>query len=359
MSKRKITNVIATALAVVIAITFIVIVPSCKKEETLSQTAESFIHLVLRIKTPITLDSAAEIEAGYVLYDYMDDKDKEDVTVKESKATLDGYKSEYDVLRAEQDIKDENDRQAALRERFEYAVESLPVKLTSGNRADVEAAFELYEQLNEQSREVYSVKIAYASLVAAESKIAEIEREEHLAEIAAIAQQFIDGVNQLYGEDGDEEITLDSIDAIEDLLYDYGKFTDEVKEIDGVEQAKEKLDGALAEYQELKDEADVKQIKKYAKELSPLENVSLESKMTILNAEKLYEDMSEKAKQVEGVAEAYEVIAAAREKYDALFAVAEAERIQIFIEAANRVPTDIQNVDIDWFDVLDAAADAY
>ena len=352
------TIIISSVAVAVVAVILAIVLPLTlnNRKTPLSQTAESFINLVIRIKTPITLDSEAEIEAGYVLYDFMNETDRADKTVRESKETLDGYKSEYDVLRLAKDEEETNEKQAVLRESFENAVSRLPAlsNLTAENGADVDAAFAIYEQLNEETRAESSVQTAYGKLTAAREKVDEIEREERLAQIAETANGFIDGVN------GIGTVTLESIDGIEDLLYDYEGFSDEVKNFAGVAQAKETLDTAYNKYLVLKDDKDVADLKAAAEELSPTDTaVTLESERAIINAEILYENMSQRAKGVEGVAQAYEVIVAARARYDELFAVAEAERVRVFIEKANAVGTDIENVDITWFDVLDEAADAY
>lgn len=357
--KRKLAIVISAAAVAVIAITLAIVLPLTlikKEEKSVSQTAQSFINLVMRIKTPITLDSEADVEAGYILYDFMTEEDKEISAVKENKELLDGYKSELNVLRAAKDEEEANAKQAVLRNRFENAVSNLPSvnKLTSENRKDLDAVLALYEQLNEQSRAEQSVQSAYSKFSEAERKVSEIEENERLAEIAEAAENFINGVDEI------GKVSLDSINTIEDLLYSYENFSQEVKDFEGVAEAKQTLDEAYEIYQELKDEDDAESLKDFAKEFSPVETkVTLESERDIVKAESIYKNMSDRAKAVEGVTEAYEIIVAAREKYDALFAVAEAERIQIFIEAANAVGTDLENVDITWFDVLDAASDAY
>lgn len=357
LGKKKLAIIISAAVFAVIAVTLAIVLPLTLKKENeqpVSQTAQSFVNLVMRIKTPITLDSGAEIDAGYVLYNHMPDSDKENTDVKDKKAVLDGYKSEYDVLKAAKDEEDLLARQALLIASFESAVQALPSKLSSADRESIDAALELYGQLSEQSKKEASVQYAYSRLVQANQTVSELEESERLAEIAAAAKEFIDGVEAI------GEVTLKSANDIEDLLYDYENLSQEVKEYTGVPEAKQRLDEALAEYIGLKDDDDVKNLKAAAAELSPVETaVTLDSKKTIESAEFLYEEMTEKAKAAEGVAEAYEIIVAARAKYDELYAIAEAERVEKFIEAANAVRTDIENVAIDWFDMLDAAGNAY
>lgn len=359
MQKSKLQTIASSAVAVLVAFVLAVSLPltfSGCGEVQLSSNAQSFINFVIRIKTPITLDSESEIEAGYILYEHLNDADRNDATVKEKKGVLDGYKSEYDVLRAAQDELDVLEQQAALRTRFENAVNRLPStdKLTSGDRAEVDAAFDLYEQLNDDSKAMSSVQQAYGLLVAADARLAVIEYNERLQEIIAIAEEFIDGVNAL------GEITLESINSIEDLLYAYDGFAQDVKDFEGVPEAKALLDAAEAQYRVLKDDDDIASFKALAAELAPVETaVTLESEKTIEKAEALYADMSERAKAVADVVQAYGTLLAAREKYDELFAIAENERIRAFIDAASAVRTDVENVDITWFDVLDAAGSAY
>lgn len=359
MQKSKLQTIVSSAVAVfvalILAVSFSLTLSGCGEKE-LSQNAQSFVNFVIRIKTPITLDSESEIEAGYILYEHLNDADKKNATVKEKKTVLDEYKSEYDALRAAQDELDLQEQQAALRARFESAVDRLPSadRLTADNRADIDGALALYAQLNDDSKAVASVQQAYVHLLEAEGRVAFIEYTERLAEVAAAAEEFIDGVNAL------GEITLESIDAIEDLLYAYDNFAQDIKDFEGVTEAKALLDAAAAEYTVLKDDDDIASFNALAAELSPVATaVTLDSQRTIEKAEALYLNMSERAKAGAGVAQAYETVLAARARYDELFAIAENERISAFIAAANAVPTDIENVDITWFDVLDAAGNAY
>lgn len=352
--KRKNPAIIILAAAAVLAVMLATVFPlaGCGGEDSLSRTAQSFINTVARIKTPVTIESGAEIDACYILYEHTTERDRTDEEVIRKKEMLDGYKSEYAVLQEAEKEAELLAQKAADEQRFKSAVESLPSRLTSENRKDVDAAYALYEKLSEQSKA--AVGQAYAALVKADEKVAAIEEEERLAEIAAAAQKFIEGVDEI------GEVTLKSFNAIDDLLYDYSRFSDEVKDYEGVAEAKEMLDAALEEYYLLKDEDDVEKFLEYAEELSPVESkVTLDSGNTISKAEVLYEKMSERALAAEGVAEAHEILVSARAKYDELYAVAEAERIQIFIAAANKVRTDIENVDIDWFYDLEAAKDAY
>ena len=371
MSKRKLKNIrfASAALLMATAVAVSPVLGACSSgkssgntagtttntERTLSRSAGTFINHIKRIKTPITLDSEAEIDAGYIIYEVLTDYDKEDDTVKENKTLLDGYKAEYDILRAAKDLEEENARQAALRNNFKNAVAKLPAtdNLTTAHRKDIENAFALYELLGAESKEDESVKTAYATLNALKSRLEELEEEEYWEEVAATAKDFIDRVEGL------DEITLESIDDLEDLLYDYSKFSDDIKSYEGVAEAKQRLDEAVEEYQELKDEDDIEKFLAYAEELSPVESVTLDSERTIIKAEDLYGEMSEKAKSADGVSEAYDILVAARARFDELFAVAEAERVQIFIAAANRVGTNLNEVDISWYEVLEAAADAY
>lgn len=382
MSKKKLAIIISSAAAAVIVIILAIVLPLTliKKDKPsdseppqgitqpdptqpgASQPAQTFINHVKSINTPITLDSEAAIEAGYIIYDFMHDSDKEADAVIENKVLLDGYKLELGVLQAEKEEQDRLAMQATLRERFATAVGNLPdlEELTSDNREDIDALYALYEQLDEQSRAYAFVKSALQDLKEAEDMVAEIELEEHLAEVAETATEFIEGVNALYlTDDGEEkEITLESKNSLEDLLYDYENFSDEIKEYDGVEEAKQKLDKAFEEYKELKDKDDIEKFIAYAEQLSG--TVTLESEKALSNAEYLYNrEMSENAKAAEGVSAAYEIVIAAREEYDKLFQIRETERIEAFIKAANAVGTNLKDVDITWFEVLEAAGDAY
>ena len=379
MSKKssvKIPSFAAVVIALIMALT--IVLPSCtNEEETLSQPAQTFINLVLRIRTPITADHAAEIEAGFVLYEYIPEKDRSDETVTEQKQKLDGYKVECDAAKAIKEAEDAAARQEVLKNRFIDAVEQLPSKLTLANKADVEAARALYEQLGEQTKNANDAKNALRALVTAEEKIEELEHEAYLAEVEETATAFIEDVNALYqseededgeenGEDEDGEeskITLESGAEIERLLKEYEDFSDDVKnfvsdEIGSVADAKQKLDQAYEEYMVLKDADDIEKLSEYAEKLSS-KDVTLDDKKDIESAESIYKNMSDNAKSADGVDDAYEIIKAARAEYDRLFAIKQEEYIQAFLAAAEKVPTDIENVNINWFDVLEEAGNAY
>ena len=318
---------------------------------------KNFVNFVTNIQTPITVDSGAEIEAGYIIYEHLKDEYKNNKDVQGQKEILDDYKAQYEVIKAEQDRLDAEAEQAAARSRFEKAVERIPGedKLTVGDKTAIAAAYALYEKLDAASRDVASVKSAYAKLQAADKKVRELEEEARLAAIKQKADEFVNGVDELTEDD----ITLASKSAIEDLQYLYDKLPDEAKEYDSVIEAKQKLDAAAEEYKALKDESDVKEFLKLIKALPSSEDITLDHGRDIVAIETLYENMSEEAKSVDGVAEAHKKLVAARNKYDELFAEAEKIKIQEFIEAANAVPLDIENVDITWFDVLNNASEKY
>lgn len=318
---------------------------------------KNFVNFVTRIETPITIDSEADIDAGYIIYEHLSDTYKNNKDVQKSKTVLDGYKAQFDVIKAEQDRLDAEASAAQKRSRFEKAVQRLPDadSLKIGDRDAVDAAYELYEKLDEPSRAVPSVAAAYQRLQIADEKVAELEEAARLAALQAKAKEFADGVALLV----EDEITLDSANDLEDLEYLYESLPDETKEYANVVAAKEKLDTAKAEYQALKDESDVEEFLSRVEELPAAADITLENERDIVRAESLYDDMSDAAKAADGVAEAREKLAAAREKYDVLFAEAEKIKIREFIEAANAVPEDVSSVDITWFDVLDNAREKY
>ena len=385
MNKKKLAIIISSAAVAVIAIVLAIVLPLTliKKEKPsdseppqgatqpepslpgASQPAQTFIKQVTNINIPVTLDSGAEIEAGYIIYAFMTDADKDADEVKENKVLLDGYKAEYDVLKAAKDEEDRLAMQAALRNRFATAVSNLPDidSLTSENRKDIDEVYALYEQLDEQSRQYTFVRSAYASLTEANNAVAEIERKEHLAEVAKKANEFIEAVELC-----DSKIAHGNISSLEDLYFDlddlsreYKNFPDDVKQFKGVAEAKEKLDKAFEKYQALKDADDVDKFIAYAEELSPLNKVTLDSEKVLSNAEYLYREMSENAKSAKGVAEALEIVKAARVKYDRLFEEREQDRIFAFLvaEAAVSEKNKKEEMNISWYKELDAAKDAY
>ncbi|MDE6676937.1 MAG: hypothetical protein K2K12_04440, partial [Clostridia bacterium] len=132
-----------------------------------------------------------------------------------------------------------------------------------------------------------------------------------------------------------------------------------IKEYEGVAEAKEKLDGYYEHYAVLRDERDVKEFIQLANALSPVTSITLDSERAILDAENAYKEMSDAARAAKGVDEANEIVKAARARYDELFTEAEEKRIEAFIAAANEVGTDIENVNIKWYDVLHKASEAY
>ena len=226
---------------------------------------------------------------------------------------------------------------------------------------------EKYGQLKDESKSKGEVYGAYQTLLDAEEKIAELKEAARQEVIAATAQKFIDSVEELLKtiEEVDEEdkdnAILSAGSTLKSLYYDYDEeFEDEVKDYDGVEEAKAKLDELKKEYDVLKAAKDVDDFLNLIKQLSPVETaVTLDSKRTVEGAEDLYENMSPEAKRTEGVAEAYAILLQARAKYDVLFAAAEEIKIQEFIEAANNVRTNIEDVDILWYAELEAARNAY
>ena len=359
--KKRISTVILTVLTVAVFVATAIICCSCNPQESqMSQTAESFVNYVARIETPISVDSEASISAAYVLYDHLGETDKNNATVKASKETLDGYKTVYEELKAIKDEQDALAQQQAVQSQFLQAVAKLPAesKLSVDDRTAIENAKSIYEQLNDDSKALAEIVSAYQKLQSADNTVAVLEENARLEQIASAAQEFIDAVNSL--EDVTAENYLESLYAVEDLLYEYENLPQEVKDFEGVGSAKEKLDSAYISCNVQKDQVDIASLKSYAEKFTPVATaVTLESKQDIVAAEAVYASMSENAKNATGVAEAYQTIVDAREKYDQLFAVAEQERIDAFISAANAIRTDVENVDITWFDALDKASNAY
>ena len=360
------------ALAAILMCLTACLCSACGTEErqpaNVTQNTQTFITIVSQIQDKVTVDDGLKIEVALLVYDHLNDTEKGNPEVSASKTRLDGLKDKYDVVKAEADRQAEIKREEKLVANFINAVNELSInKLKLSDEATVTALMEDYEQLKDESKSKSEVYAAYSKLRDAEDRIAELKEEARQEDIKATAEKFIETVEDLLKEIADtdederDEAILGAAIAFDDLYYEYdNEFEDEVKEYEGVAEAKEKLDGLYAQYCVLKDDKDVKDLKELAEKISPVEDkVTLASEDDIIKAEGIYDKMSAEAKAVEGVTEAYAIVQQAREKYDALFAVAENERIQIFIAAANNVRTDIENLDILWFDALDAASQAY
>ncbi|MDE7168366.1 MAG: hypothetical protein K2O28_05930 [Clostridia bacterium] len=345
---------------------------ACSSEEeqpsaTVTQNTQTFITIVSEIQEPITVEDGLKIEVALLVYEKLNEAEKSNNDVSASKTILDGLKSKYDVVKAEADKQAEIARENKLVADFVAAVNELSLnKLKLEDEETVAALIEKHGQLKDESKSKSEVYAAYSKLLDAEDKIEELKAAARQEVIKATANKFINSVEELLKaiEEADAEnknqVILDAGDTIEDLYYDYDEFEDEVIDYEGVAEAKVKLDELNEEYVALKDAKDVEDFLKLIEELSPVgEKVTLQSEDTIAKAEKIYEKMSDEAKAAEGVAEYYVVLQQARAKYDELFAAAEAIRIQQFIEAANNVRTNIEDVDILWYDELDAASRAY
>lgn len=358
--KRKKLIKLLSVFGLVLALVFPTLV-ACSSDNTETPITpypiSNFVNYVTRIQTPITLDSEADIEAGLIIYDHLSETYKNNKDVKSKKQELDEYKATFDVLKAEQDALDAAALKESQRKRFERAVSNLPQldKLSVNDRTAITAAYELYEILDAESRKVQSVIGAYLTLQDADGVVAALEEEKRIQEIHDKAQKFVDGVESLV----EEEISLESERDIEDLLYDYENLPDEAKEFEEVVAAKVKLDEAYSEYKELKDESDVEEFLKMIEDLPDTEDITLDDRKSIVDAETLYEYMSDEAKTADDVPEAHDKLVAAREKYDELYEADQLIRIQLFIEAVNAIPTDTSNVDMSWFDVLDNASSRY
>lgn len=351
-------NISAAALAAFLFLSAVML-SGCGKsggETKITQVAQSFVTSVRQIETPITIASGQKIDAAYLIYEILNEKERNFPEVADSKTVLDGYKKEFDVIKAAADEREELEKEAARVEAFLKACAELPdaESVTLDDREAVDGALALYAPLNEQSRQDTNVAKAYEQLSACDERITALENAAHEQEVAETASAFIQSVEEI------GEVTLDSIDAIEDLLYDYEYFTQEVKDYEGVAEAKAALDGAYARYLLLKDESDVRAYLDMVEKLKPVETaITLQSEGDIEDAEVAYEELSETAKGFDGVSDAKAVVELARQKYDALFAVAEEERVKEFIAAAEKVGTDLENVDITWYEVLHRASVAY
>ncbi len=329
--------------------------PDSGKEGAATQNTQTFVNTVTQIDENITLSSGPKIEVALTIYGLLNDSEKKNQQVIEYKTVLDGYKATYDVLKAAADKEEAERQQAKLAAQFVEEVDKLPNmnRLTIDDRAIVDGIKEIYDQLNDTFKAKAEVVAAYAVLAQADAKVTVLEKAAHEEEVRAIVKEFIEAVGKI------EEVTLAAGKTIEDLLYDYEDFTDEIKNYEGVAEAKQTLDGYYAEYIVLRDENDVNEFKKLANALNPVTSVTLESERTILNAEAAYRQMSDEAKNAEGVAEALVIVQKAREKFNELFAIAEKARVERFIELANQVRTDVENVDITWYDALYAVSTAY
>lgn len=353
MSKK----IFAIALSLVLLVSMC-LVSACDdtvESEVLNARQQAFVDAVDAIKTPITLDSGAGIDAAYNAYAFLDAYDRDSKTVAESKTLLDGYQNEYLALKqanGNQDGNNTDNAEAELVTRFLSAVEALPAldELTLADRSAINSAIAIYNRLSAQSKESKDVVAAYAKLQKVSERVTALEEAANQETWLRMADEFIDAVAEL----GD--VTLDMGFTLDDLLYAYDNFPDGVKNIGGMAEAKAILDEKYAQYQGLKDQNDVQE---FVTAVRAIGEVTLESDGAIANAERIYKYMSDNAKSKDAVIEAYEILIAARARFDELFAVVEAERIEHFIQAANKVRTDIENVDITWYDALSEARDAY
>ncbi len=345
---------------------------ACSTEEeqsavTVTQNTQTFITIVSQIPDSVKVDDGLQIEVALLVYEHLNDAEKGNPEVSASKTRLDGLKTKYDGVKAEADKNAEIARENKLVADFIDAVDELSSKkLKLEDEETVAELMEKYEQLKDESKSKSEVYTAYSALLDAEDEIAELKEAARQEVIAATAKKFKDSVEDLLEaiEEADDknknQVILDAGDTIEDLYYDYDEFEDEVKAYAGVAEAKAKLDQLNEEYVVLKDAKDVEDFLKLVEALSPVETaVTIQSKDTVTKAEGIYKNMSTAAKTEEGVADAYEVLQQARAKYDELFAAAEEIRIQQFIEAANNVRTNIEDLDILWYDELEAASQAY
>ena len=322
-----------------------------------SQIAQTFVTNVGQIETPITLDSGGAINGAYLIYDMLTEEEKADARVAESKAKLDGYKTEYDVLREAADEQAAAELEARKVQSFVAAVGKLPSlsNLTTEFREDIDDALAQYAVLTDESKQLSDVAEAYEELLACDARVKELEEAAHQEEIRVAAQAFIDGVAAL------GPVTVDSLEPIEDLIYDYEDMTDEVRAYEGVAEAYAALQQAYDACLKLLDEQDIAEFRELVAAITPASEVTLGDENAIEDAEAAYESLSDAAKQAEGIAELWQIVQDARARYDALFAVAEAERVQKFIAAVDEIPSysDPAEIDISWYGVLHTVSELY
>ena len=354
-------RIFAVVLAIVTFLS-ITVFSACKKpeeeQEYLTQRMQNFVDAVEAIQTPITLNSGAAIDAAYVAYAFLDEFERDSKTVAEHKTILDGYQSQYVALKGSDDQKEKEDpvfdEQKDLISAFIAAVNALPAgaQLTLDHRTAINGAYEIYSRLDVVSKEDASVIKAYVKLSNANEYVTALEYEANLEIWQQAADQFIRAVADI------DEVTIDSGDVLEDLLYEYKNFPDGVKNIGGMNEAKATLDEKYQEYLVLRDEYDIEQFVAAVRKIGRTE-VTLSSEGDILKAESIYKYMSDNAKKNSSVVSSYKKLCTYRAQFDELFAIAEAEKIARFIQAANKIPTDIENVDITWYQVLYEASQAY
>lgn len=352
------------AIILAIAVLFGVFVLSAcdqdvEEEEILSLRQQAFVDAVEAIETPITLDSRGAIDAAERAYVSLDEYERDSKTVAYYRSVLNGYQSDYTALKqgsgSDNGGKEDDkpvDEQQTLVASFIKAVEDLPAlqELTLDDRSAINSAIALYNRLNATSKQNEEVISAYSTLVQADSRVAELEAIANQQAWAKMAEEFIEEVEQL------GEVTLELGYTLEDLLYQYDKFPDGVKNADGVAEAKAALDAKYEEYKQIRDDNDVQE---FLSAVDAIGEVTLKSEGAILRAESIYRYMSDNAKANSDAVEAYQTLVATRAKYNQLFQVAEAERIAHFIEAVSKLRTDVENVDLSWYDALHEAQDAY
>lgn len=355
MSKK----IFAIALSIMLLVSMC-LVSACDdtvETEVLNARQQAFVDAVEAIETPITLDSGVAIDAAYSAYAFLDEYDRDSKTVADSKALLDGYQTEYTALKSSSSGNQggdntDNSVQEELIARFLAAVEALPAldDLTLDDRKAINNAYTSYDRLSEESKQNKDVISAYSKLQQLDNRVSELEEMANQETWQRMADEFISAVADI----GD--VTLETGALLEDLLFQYSKFPDGVKNIGGVAEAKEILDAKYARYQGLKDQDD---IQKFVSAVRSIGQVTMESEGKIIRAESIYKYLSDSAKSKETVIENYETLVAARATFDALFNEVESQRMARFLEAVSKIRTDLDNVDITWFDALNEAQEAY
>lgn len=364
-------------LAAVLSVTLIAgMLVGCGKKDVSSDPPRAvtyFLQYVQRIKTPITADSQADIEGGYIIYEHLKDEYKTRDDVAAGKQVLDGYNTTYAAARAERDAEELAQEQATARNKFIWAVSEIPDydDLAETDTVAVNKAYSLYSALNSESRSVSAVVVAYQTLTDAEARIAEIVEEARIDALIALVNAFIEDVNELKEKIDGQDDGVDIVEnkrAIEDIVFALEGLTEEARTLpevaDDFDDAKATFDGIYADYIAKKDDADAETFSELADGLV-LADIKLNSDDTIaleaelIEAETLYGNMTDEAKEKTGVAEAYEKVQAARGKYDEVFAAREETRIQAFIDAAAKITVDASDIDITWYDTLQDVSNAY
>lgn len=322
------------------------------EKASLGRSAQLFLQLVGEIGDAVTADSEADIDAALIVYEHLGEADRQNAAVSEAKAALDGFKAEFDaaVAKAKAEAEARLDRQRA--QTFCDAVAALPSpgELSLGDRPSLDEAASLYEALSDRVKETEDVLSANKTLSDLLSAMTALEAEEHARIVREKAEAFIGGVGEL------GEVTSESGFAINSLLDDYDRFDEEVRSYNGVPEAKRELDEKYERYLVLKDEHDIEE---FLERAGALKSATLENGAQIKAAQSAFEALSDTAKQDARVQAEFQRLEGLYEDYLRLEAEAEQKRLELFIERAMSVRTDLENIDVTWYEALNVAAEAY